>query len=126
MLMTKNYSVQEMPSTPAEDEAFKELEAQVLTLDSTNDTQKVKKPRKTLRHSADIQTEYNIYSKAVADLQQQHDKLRQEFTELEATYKIICRHSVKLEKCLAQTKKDLATCQRSWLKALLFRLRFIK
>ena len=98
------------------DEAFKDLEA----------LQRAKKSLEFKRHPADVQTEYQIYDKAVSELQKQYSILAQEFRELEASYKIVCEHSVKLEKALAETKHQLDQCQKSWLVAMLFRLGLMK
>lgn len=99
-----------------DDEAFKDLEA----------LQRAKKSLEFKRHPADVQTEYQIYSKAVEDLQKQYSELAQSFRELEASYKIVCRHSVKLEQALSRCKRSLDQAEKSWLTALLMRLGLMK
>ena len=98
-----------LTSTPQEEEAFRDLE--ILS--------RSKKSFEFDRHPTDVQTEYNIYKKSTKDLQQK-------LAELEAAYSIVCEHSVKLETALNKTKRDLDQCQKSWLTALLMRLKLMK
>jgi hypothetical protein len=92
-----------------DDEAFKDLET----------LQRAKKSIEFLRHPADAQTEYNIYKKGVQDLQQK-------LAELEASYSIVCSHGVKLEKALAETKRQLDQAKKSWIVAMLMRFGLMK
>ena len=105
-----------LANTPEEEEAFRELE--ILS--------RAKKSLEFKRHPADIQTEYQIYAKAVEDLQKQYSELAQSFRELEASYKIVCEHSVKLEQSLSRCKRSLDQAEKSWLIALLMRLGLMK
>jgi len=98
-----------LTSTPEEEEAFRDLE--ILS--------RSKKSIEFERHPADVKTEYNIYKKGVQDLQQK-------LAELEASYSIVCSHGVKLETALANTKRQLDQAQKSWLVALLMRLKLLK
>lgn len=95
-----------------DDEAFKDLER----------LQHAKKSLEFKRHPADVQTEYQIYSKAISDLQKQYAALHQEFKELNASYSIVCEHSVKLETALNKAKRTIEQAEKSWLTALLIRL----
>jgi len=98
-----------MNKTP-EDEAFEALERAQASLPP------FKEPS---RHPADVQTEYNLYKAGVQDLQRKLE-------ELEASYSLICEHSIKLEAALNKTKRDLDQAQKSWLVALLMRLKLMK
>jgi len=98
-----------MNKTP-EDEAFEALERAQASLPP------FKEPS---RQPADAQTEYNLYKAGVQDLQQK-------LAELEASYSIICEHSSKLEAALKKTQRDLDQAQKSWLTALLMRLKLLK
>jgi len=99
-----------------DDEAFKDLEA----------LQRAKKSIEFKRHPADVQTEYQIYAKAVEDLQKQYSELAQSFRELEASYKIVCGHSVKLEQSLSRCKRQLDQAERSWFVSMLMRFGLMK
>ena len=92
-----------------DDEAFKDLET----------LERAKQSMMDYRHPADVKTEYNIYKKGVQDLQQK-------LAELEASYSIVCEHSVKLEKALAETRRQLDQAQNSWLVAMLMRFGLMK
>ena len=93
-----------------EDEAFEALERAQASLPPFKETS---------RHPADVQTEYNLYQKGTKELQQK-------LADLEASYCLICEHSVKLEAALNKTQRDLDQCQKSWLTALLSRLGLMK
>jgi hypothetical protein len=71
------------------------------------------------RHPADVQTEYGLYKAGVQDLQRKLE-------ELDFNYSLICEHSIKLEAALNKTKRDLDQAQKSWLVALLMRLKLMK
>jgi hypothetical protein len=92
-----------------DDEAFKDLET----------LQRAKKSIEFLRHPADAQTEYNIYKKGT-------EQLQQKLAELEASYTIVCVHGVKLEKALAETKRQLDQAKKSWIVAMLMRFGLMK
>jgi hypothetical protein len=106
-----------------EDEAFEDLERALnrakASIPPFQDQARNIYPQTSTRHPADVQTEYNLYKKGVQDLQQK-------LAELEASYSIVCSHGVKLETALANTKRQLDQCQKSWLTALLFRLGLMK
>lgn len=76
--------------------------------------------------SGKARSEYQIYANAVIDIQKQYASLAQQLRELEASYKIVCEHSVKLEKALSETKRQLDQCQKSWLVAMLMRFGLMK
>jgi len=97
-----------------EDEAFEALDRAQASLPP------FKEPS---RHPADVQTEYNLYKTA---LDANTAKLQQNLAELQAAYSIVCEHSVKLEAALNKTKRDLDQAQKSWLVALLMRLKLMK
>ena len=92
-----------------DDEAFKDLET----------LQRAKKSIEFLRHPADVQTEHNIYKKGT-------EQLQQKLAELEASYSIVCEHGVKLEKALAETKRQLDQAKKSWIVAMLMRFGLMK
>jgi hypothetical protein len=98
------------------DEAFKDLEV----------LQRAKKSLEFARNPADVQTEYQIYDKAVSELQKQYSTLAQEFRELEASYKLICAHSAKLEIALNKAKRSTDQAEKSWLVAMLMRFGLMK
>jgi hypothetical protein len=93
-----------------EDEAFEALERAQASLPPFKETS---------RPPADGQTEYNLYKVGVQDLQRKLE-------ELDFNYSLICEHSVKLETALNKAKRDLDQCQKSWLVALLMRLKLMK
>lgn len=96
-----------------DDEAFRDLEI----------IQRAKKSiefeKQNPRHPADAQTEYNIYKKST-------EQLQQKLAELEASYSIVCVHGVKLEKALAETKRQLDQAKKSWIVAMLMRFGLMK
>ena len=71
------------------------------------------------RQPADVQTEYTLYKAGIQDLQRKLE-------ELNFNYSLICEHSIKLEAALNKTKRDLDQAQKSWLVALLMRLKLMK
>jgi len=107
----------------SDDEAFKDLETLERAKKSMIDYHVFTGPASS---SGKALPEYQIYAKAVEDLQKQYSTLAQSFRELEASYKIVCEHSVKLEKALAETKHQLDQCQKSWLVAMLMRFGLMK
>jgi len=101
-----------MNKTP-EDEAFEALERAQASLPPFKDYEQPS------RHPADAQTEYNLYKASVKDLQRKLE-------ELNFNYSLICEHSTKLEAALKKTQRDLDQAQKSWLVALLMRLKLMK
>jgi hypothetical protein len=93
----------------ADDEAFKDLET----------LERAKKSIMDYRNPVDVKTEYNLYKKGTEELQQK-------LAELEASYSIVCEHSVKLEKALKETKRQLDQAQKSWFVAMLMRFGLMK
>jgi hypothetical protein len=93
-----------------EDEAFEALDRAQASLPP------FKEPS---RQPADVQTEYGLYKAGVQDLQRKIE-------ELDFNYSLICEHSIKLEAALNKTKRDLDQAQKSWLVALLMRLKLMK
>ena len=98
-----------MNKTP-EDEAFEALDRAQASLPP------FKEPS---RQPADVQTEYSLYKAGIQDLQRKLE-------ELNFNYSLICEHSIKLEAALNKTKRDLDQAQKSWLVALLMRLKLMK
>jgi chromosome segregation ATPase len=113
--ITPLYRKEDLMNDPT-DEAFQDLER----------LQRAKKSLEFKRHPADVQTEYQIYDKAVSELQKQYSTLAQSFRELEASYKIICEHSAKLELALNKAKRTIDQAEKSWLVAMLMRFGLMK
>lgn len=92
-----------------DDEAFKDLET----------LERAKQSLMDYRYPVDVKTEYNLYKKGMEELQQK-------LAELEASYTIVCVHGVKLEKALAETKRQLDQAKKSWIVAMLMRFGLMK